>query len=452
MTERGGAAARGGRPSVIGGALLLGLLVLQVAGIDRLAAGDETTTLVVWDGFVGAEGDAARRVYAAFAAANPGIAVERREVAAAASSPEEVARALSSGVGPDLIGTALDGEFRSGLAAAGLLVPLNELPVPYDWTQRIDGVAQRWARRDGRLLTLPVDQEYLGVYVNRTLLDEAGLAAPRTEAELLDFCRRARAMGYGPVAVGSDPAAELSDLFVMAVNNRIGPTVTKNLFFTDWGTWDITRVGWSLRLVAAEMPSAGCFDVADAAPADAQARFVEGRTLLLPASSAAAPELEAAMAESGAALEMVPFPRTEGGRGRVLPTAVGGAYGLVLRSAHPREAAELLDFLVSEEAVRIWVEEGRMAPPLRFDVGGWRVSPLQSTLLDLPARARRRSPARASRVEFGYQIGPVAPPGFEAAIAAGLRAVLNGEAAPERVATELQAVWTEEPEEPEAAD
>lgn len=412
------------------------VLVVRAGG----SAADGGTTLVVWDGFVGARAEAAERVYDAFARSQPEIAIERRVLAGAAAEPAALTTALASGVGPDVLATEADAAFREELADAPLLVALNELPVRYGWTDRLDGTAQRWARRDGRLYALPVDQAFLGLYVNRALTDEALLRAPRTAAELLDFCRQARAKGYVPFAVGADPGAELGDLFAMALNNSIGPSLTRALLFTDWGLWETTRVGWALRLVAVEMPRAGCYDVGAAAPADARALFAEGRALLLPGSSAGAAGLEAAMA--GTALEIAAFPTIEGGQGRVLPTSAGAAYAIGARSAHPREAAMLLDFVVSEEAARIWVEEGGMAPPLAVDVGGWRLTALQENALDLAAETRRRSIFRA-RVDAGYAIDPIDPDGFARAVVDGLAATLAGTSTPEETATELQLAWAE---------
>lgn len=430
------------RLATIGLALLAVLQVVVTVRSDGAAQAAGATTLVVWDDLVGAEGAAAEAVYAAFVAANPDLVVERRALTEEVSTTEDLQAALLSGVGPDLIGTDIDANFRQHLALSELLVPLNELPVPYGWADRIDGPAQRWARRGARLFALPIEQTYLGLVLNQTLLDEAGLRAPRTDAELLDLCQQARANGVVPIALGADPAAELSDLFVMVVNNALGANQTKNLLFTDWGLWNTSRVERAIRLVAIEMPNAGCYDLTTDGPPDARSRFAQGRTLILPASSSDADDLDAAM--DAATLEMVPFPRGEGGRGRVLPTSLGSGYGLALRSAHPRESAMLLDFMVSPEAARIWVERGGITPPVGFDVGGWDLSPLRETVLDQSARARRRSLIRSTRVEFGYDLGSVAPAGFEPALATGLLAVLSGNQTPERVANDLQLAWIAE--------
>ncbi|MDP9363114.1 MAG: extracellular solute-binding protein, partial [Chloroflexota bacterium] len=275
---------------------LAALTVLQVAftvwvGRPAGAAEEDVTSLIVWDGFVGAEAEAARRVYDAFLAEHPDLAIERRVLEGEAAEPEAVATALASGVGPDVLAYDVGPGFREKLTQEQLLVPLNELPVRYGWTERLDGVARRWASRGGRLYALPVEQRFLALYANRALLDGAWLRAPRTATELLEFCRQARAKGLVPFAVGADPGAELGNLYAMALNTWLGPGLTEKLLFTDWATWDTTRVAWALRLVAVEMPQAGCYDVGPAAPADGRAFFAEQQALLWPGSSAAAGEL-----------------------------------------------------------------------------------------------------------------------------------------------------------------
>ena len=104
----------------------------------------------------------------------------------------------------------------------------------------------------------------------------------------------------------------------------------------------------------------------------------------------------------------------------------------------------LLDFVLSDEAIRIWVEAGGIAPPVEFDVGGWQVSPLRGAVLDLAAEARTQSIWRAARADLGFALGPAAPDAFAAAMDDGFRALLAGERTPERFAAALQLAWEAE--------
>ena len=101
----------------------------------------------------------------------------------------------------------------------------------------------------------------------------------------------------------------------------------------------------------------------------------------------------------------------------------------------------LLDFVVSEEAVRIWAEQGQMAPPVDMEVDDWQVSPLLAEALDLAAGARARPIWRRGSADFGFAIGPAAPEGFEAAMRDGFRAVMTGKRTPEQEASDLEVAW-----------
>ncbi len=426
-------------------AAALGAVLAVLVGVSPRtgsAGQEEPVRLVVWDRFAGAEAEAAQRVYDTFVAAHPDLVLERRALSVAEAEPAALATRLASGTGPDVIAYDVGTGFRDRLANPNLLLPLNELPVRYGWTTRLDDAAERWAGRAGQLYALPVRLDLLGLYVNRAALDEAWLAMPDTAAELLEFCRQAGAKGLVPIAVGADPATGMSDLFAMALNNLLGPDLTGNLLFTDWGNWETVRVARAARLVFVEMPDAGCYGGAAGAGRDPAALFAEGRALFLPAGSGRLAEVEASRPAGG--VGFVPFPAVDGGRGRVVPTAVGAAYALAAKSAHPREAAMLLDFVLSDEAVRIWVEVGGMAPPVAFDVGGWQISPLRGTVLDLAAEAREQPFWRAARAELGFTLAPAAPQGFAAALDDGFRAMLAGERTPEQFAADLQLAWEAE--------
>lgn len=423
--------------------LLLSLLVVGCA--TGTTSEDGRTTLLVWDEPTGdpALDAAIGRVYDAFAASHPAIAIERAgwDLEAEEDGEEEVLRRrLASGTGPDVVSSGGGAGFVGPIASRRYLVALNELPVRYRWSERLYEPARHWVRTDDRLFALPLQVEALGFFVDRTLLDGAGLDLPRTAEDLLAFCRTARAGGLVPIAVGVDPAAR-ADLFAMALNNLYGPRLTGSLLFEEWPRWDTTRVARALRLVAVEMDEAGCFPAAAEAPdeAAALALFADGRAPLLPASTGSAGAIGAAT--TGRELGLVPFPAMPVGQGRALPARVGLVFAIAAKSAHPREAAMLLDFLLSDVAARIWVEEAGIVPPVRVDADGWTVPPGVGTALEAINAAGARRPGSILGPALGYALDPGFPEGFRAALDDGFRALLAGETTPERLADDLERAW-----------
>lgn len=423
--------------------LLLSVVVALLGAARALpAAQDDAVTLLVWDQPTGDPGvDAAiGRVYDAFVASHPTIALEREPFGGDEAEPEALRTRLATGTGPDLLSSRAGDDFVRPLASRRYLVALNELPVRYRWNERLYEPARRWVREDGRLFALPVEVEALGLLVNRTPLDAADLDVPRTAEALLAFCRTARERGHVPFAVGPGPTAH-ADLFAMALNNLYGPRLTGSLLFDGWARWDTTRVAWAIRLVSQEMAQAGCYPTPAEAPdaAAAAGLFAAGRALLLPAASGSAPAVGATIGDRK--LGFAPFPAISTGNGRAYPVRIGLVFAMAAKSAHPREAAMLLDFLLSEEATRIWVAEAGIVPPLRVDLDEGSLPPAVDLAVDTLNAAGVRRPGNVLGPSLGSALDPALPDPFRAALLDGLRRVAAGETTPELLADELQRVW-----------
>lgn len=393
----------------------------------------ETVTLIVWDEVTGAAGDAAERVYADFSEAFPEIRIERRLIADE-EEPADLRTALASGTGPDVLGYVVDTEHYL-LFEQGLLAPLNLIPARYGWSQQLDPVARQWLTKDNRLFGLPVGIEFSGLYVNTTLAEGLGEDPPRTYASLLDLCALAAPQGFSAMALSDDGANGSPQLFGMVLNNLLGPDLTAALLFAEWSRWDTSRVARASRIIASEMPAAGCATPADVVPSEEEAiaRFGAGQTLLLPGSSGQWAEIAASAPFE---TTFISFPNIDNGQGRVIPTRVVAAYGLAAKSAYPRQAARFLNYLLSEEAAQVWAGVGGLTPAVESDPTTWNLPPLNETMLDLAEAARR-----PFGPDLGYRLDPGLPVPFEGAIAESLQAVQLGEASPAQVASQLERLW-----------
>ena len=417
-------------------ASLVALLILTGCGGATSNSGQsEKVTLIVWDALSGDAADAAARIYADFSEAFPEIEVERHALTDD-RSPSDLRIALASGTGPDVLGFVPDAPHRI-LLEPGLLASLNEIPVRYGWSQKLDPAARQWTTKGGRLFGLPVGVELSGLYVNMSLLERIGQDPPRTYDSLLDLCAVAAQQGITAMALSNDGASGATPLFGMVLNNLVGPDLTAALLFEQWGRWDTSRVARAVRITAEELPRAGCMTTDPAATAEeAIATFGGGETILLPGGSGQAAAIEASTEFE---TTFIPFPTIDSGRGRVVPARATTAFGLATKSAHPRESAKLLNYLVSDEAAKVWAETGGSVPAVRSNTADWTLSPLTETMLDLTEATRR-----PFGPDLGYQLDPALPAPFAAAIDESLAAVEAGEVTPELVATRLQMLWLAE--------
>src|SRR5215212_5032617 len=64
----------------------------------------------------------------------------------------------------------------------------------------------------------PLQTDLIGMFYNKTLLDQEGLTAPETLDELVTFCGQATEKGYIPIAFGDNEGWEAFHQFSMTAN------------------------------------------------------------------------------------------------------------------------------------------------------------------------------------------------------------------------------------------
>ena len=128
---------------------------------------------------------------------------------------QTVNTAISSGTGPDIIFYDAGPGYAGVLADAGLLCPLDDYAAQYGWTERVAAPALEATTIDGTLYGMPLHDDLIGMYYNKTLLDQEGLTVPETLDDLVAFCGEAKEKGYIPIAFGNNPGWEAFHQFSM---------------------------------------------------------------------------------------------------------------------------------------------------------------------------------------------------------------------------------------------
>jgi raffinose/stachyose/melibiose transport system substrate-binding protein len=416
--------------------LALMVVMLHPAALAAPPAQDEPVTLRVWDQFTD-EGlnAAAEEIYAAFEAAHPNIQIER-EVATREQMLATANTALASGTGPDLLYFDTGPANGGLLAESGLLAPLDDYAAEYGWDERIFQWARDRATFDGALYGLGGEIEFLGMYVNETLLAETGLQIPENAEDLPAFCAEAQAQGLIPIAFGDSPGWQAFHQFGMVTNNALGIDEMETLLYGGAADWTRPEIVEATTLFFVTMLDAGCFipDVNAVNYDDANALFFSGQALahttgtwLIGDIERGAPDYE---------ITMRPFPAIAG-KTPVLPAGLGSAWFMSAKSEHPEEAAMLLDHLFSDESVKTWLTKGRIIPPVVFDPADAELTPLQGFAVET------LQGVETGETELGYYIDTVAPEAFNALMQDGFQAVLAKTKTPEQQLADLQQAWDE---------
>jgi raffinose/stachyose/melibiose transport system substrate-binding protein len=424
------------RPWIVALSALALLFSVAAGPLLGDARAQDQVELRVWDQFTDpTESDNADAIYAAFTEQNPNVTITR-EVFSTEQMRDVVNTAISSGTGPDLIFYDSGPGYAGVLADAGLILPLDDYAAQYGWDERIAAPAVEATTIDGSFYGMPLQTDLIGMYYNKTLLDQEGLTVPETLDELVAFCGQAAEKGYIPVNFADAEGWPAYHQFSMTANQMVGPDGIRALLNNE-GSWDTPEIVTAIEAFFVTLRDAGCFpeDPVAIAYDDGSPLFYSGEALLYPTGSWLIAEIEVQMPDYE--IGFVPFPEIEGGQGRVWISGVGSAWYISSTTQHPDEAAAFIDYLFSQEAAEKWIGVSRYFVPVEVDMANIELGPLNNLVIETLQTAGDEG------VQFGYNIDVLAPPEFIEVMLSGFQAILVGDKTPEQQATDLEAAWEE---------
>jgi raffinose/stachyose/melibiose transport system substrate-binding protein len=402
----------------------------------RETAPEGTTQLKVWDSFtVEPVNGSVKQLYKAFGAARVGATVDRNIV----NYDQMVAlskTAMASGSGPDLIYYSV-GKGNAGiLVEAGLIAPLDEVAPKNGWRTRLAPFALREASIDGKLYGLPHESEVSGWWYNKSLFDKHSLQVPETIDDLLELTKAAKRLGLQPVAYGQGDIYTPFWLFSQLACNIMQSEPLGDLVYDDKGSWDTPEIVQGIQTVFTDLARAGTFgtNVNSMKAQDAVDLWTQEKALMLIGGSWSTGEFSKAF--PGKEIGIMPMPAFDGEH-RVFSAGSGGAYWVSAKSKSREAAKEFLEFVLgNQEAVRIWVEDAKLIPPVEFDSSGWKISALQKNVIEAASGAG--DPAK----NLGYQVNHgLASAPFLNMMTAGFQAMFANDKSAQAQAKDLQAAW-----------
>lgn len=421
-------------------ALLLGgaLLLASCAGTPPTSSEGEEIVLRVWDQFTRDDGGklAAEKLYAQFEAAHPGVTIEFEHY------PYEdignlIKTALSSGTGPDVMYYDSDQSAGGLLAKSNLIMPLTEFDKKYGWSDRFSPAALTWTTYSGALYGLGLESEVNGFLVNNDLFEELGLQVPQTFAELPAVCAAAAKAGHIALSYTQGPPVIAKDQYQMMMNNLLGADqVAEKVLSGDEGFFDTDESVRALTMWYSDLDKAGCFGegVNGLAWEETLGQFVSGQALMLPGGSWWVGSIDTRMPDTN--VTFMPFPSIDGGVGRFYPGGVGSAWMISAQTKQAAMAAELLDFMFSEEAAPVWVKEAGFVLPVEFDTSSLNLTPLAAFATELI-----QSGADPDGNRVGYYVGPTWSTAMHDSFQDWVQAITAGTMQPADVAKKMQEQW-----------
>lgn len=113
------------------------------------------------------------------------------------------------------------GERLNWYVHQGLIEPVDMLWQRYKWADKITPAGRSAAQVAGRLYGLPIHYYNWGIYYNKRVFDQHGLQVPLTWEDFLLVCKKLKAAGVAPLALGSKevwPVAAWFDYLNLRLN------------------------------------------------------------------------------------------------------------------------------------------------------------------------------------------------------------------------------------------
>ena len=242
-----------------GTAVALSAVLLSGCAVNNggSAASDGSTTLTLaWQS--GTAKDVIQPTIDQFEKDHPGVKVNLT-TAADADLLANIRTQLAAGNAPDLflVQPGTDGGAVGALGKAGLVAPLDDL----DWATKSDAGARAVMSYDGKVYGVTPGLTSISAIYNQDALDQAGLKAPTTWDELLQFCSDAKTKGKIAFGLGLQEGWT-TVLVPEALNAGYITNQEKLATSLSDGSFDYASdPGWNGALdKQAEMLKAGCFN------------------------------------------------------------------------------------------------------------------------------------------------------------------------------------------------
>jgi raffinose/stachyose/melibiose transport system substrate-binding protein len=301
-----------------------------------------------------------------FEAQKQGVTVEHQGFETA-QLDDQLQRAIQSGEGPD-ISQINNGENSMGpLVRAGLILPMDDYAEQYGWNNLLSPglIARNRYTEDGESIGQGVlwgvssTAEIVGFYYNKQIFADNGVEIPETFADLEAAMQTFTDNGVTPLVFGNLDPWPASHLFGEILGTMTTREYLDGLIYRQgdqsWETDEIKQAAAKLQ----EWKQNGYLleGFEGISPDDAVSLFAAGQGAMLMQGSWDAPNVAVQMNENAGFFLMPP---QEAG-GTVLHVGgVGIPYGITQNAENPDLAAEFINFLVSERALELMVEQSAL--------------------------------------------------------------------------------------------
>jgi raffinose/stachyose/melibiose transport system substrate-binding protein len=341
--------------------------------------------------------------------------------------------ALTAGTGPDVMYYDTGPGFAGVLARAGLLLPLDDAYVQYGWDKRIFKWAKDRTAFDGKTYGIGHELEFVGTFYNKKVFEEKGWSEPKTHDDYMGLCDNMKKAGLIPSAFSDQdkwPAGHMLSVFAgnIAGKEKLAQAISAKV---PWNDPDFVQ---AIQTFFVDMNKAGYFvpDVNAVTYNDAQMLFYTGKAgTCITGTWKVADYTNPDVMTDPVGFFFYP---SIGGKPIAPPAGLGSGYFISQATKYATESMQLLDYLMSTEAAKGWIEGLAKIPPIQVNAADYKVSDLMRFCIEA---LQQNSEA------MGYNIDVLTPDNFNTMMFDGFQEVLGGTKSAQQQADDLETAMQE---------
>jgi raffinose/stachyose/melibiose transport system substrate-binding protein len=316
-------------------------------------------------------------------------------------------------------------------AAAGLLQPIDSYWTKYDWDKRITAYGKQGAIYKGKVYGITNEVSFIAPLFYKPAFDKYGLKAPTTYDEFVKGLDTLKKGGEIPIIAGLRAGAQSGHVFGPFAQAALGRAGLEKLLFGD-GKWTDPRlVDAATRM--RDLATAGYLDK-DAGALDYNesfARFLGKKAAIGMYGVWALSQASEAFGEAN--FDFMTIPPWDSSIPLGYPGGLGSQWSIAASSKYADVAAEFLDFMYSDEGLKIWVEQNQTFPPVKADVTKYKLTPQQRKMTEIISKADTGA--------VGHWLGPYLPGTLNSTFAQGAAGVVSGQVSPQNWLSDVQKGW-----------
>ncbi len=395
----------------------------------------EKMTLKVWIAGESGTVNAQTKLLDEYRKLNPNVTIETTFQGTELTNPS-LLPALGSGSGPDIWAGGTGPGQPASIINAGYALDLSPYYFKYGWDKVIPPTVVDYTSSGGKLWALGDSVETTMFFYNKTIFAKVGVSVPTTWAEFIAACDKLKAAGYKTV-IGLAAADKwpISHEQAWLWGDAAGPDGINNVMFGN-GRWDDPVFVDAMQTLV-DLGKAGYFGPNPLAVGfqDYINKFWRGEIpMTFTGTFVIGDGLTAIGADKMNDFGAFAAPNPVAGKPIYPSEDIGSGWYIYSKSAHPDQAADLLNFMFFRPESRKLLLEDALIPVGSLDLAGVNLPSLQQAALTINDQNRANGTIHAF-------LDTVMPANTTDLTYDGLQALLAGKMTPLEFCQSIEKAW-----------